>query len=69
MEKLELIHKLKELEKTIKNAEKEINSLSIYIQPYFKRDINIEYTEYGCIITDSDGSFGTVEEFFIENDL
>lgn len=69
MEKIELLKKLKELEKIMSDTEKEIASLSIHIQPYFKRDISIGYTDYGCIIMDSEGSFGTVEDFFIENEI
>ncbi len=69
MKKLELLQKLKRLENVISDTEKEITSLSIHIQPYFKRDVSIEYTNYGCIIMDSEGSFGTVEDFFTENEL
>jgi regulator of replication initiation timing len=69
MEKLELLKKLKDLEKTISKTEKQIKKLSIHIQPLFERRVTLEYTEYGTIITDDNGSFGTVEDYFIENEL
>jgi regulator of replication initiation timing len=67
MEKLDLLKKLKELENTISNAENQIKALSIHIQPLFEREIYLEYTEEGTIIMDDNGTFGTVEDYFIEH--
>ena len=47
MKKLELLQKLKRLENVISDTEKEITSLSIHIQPYFKRDIYSRLEKYG----------------------
>lgn len=69
MKKVELLKKLKSLEKTMQDTEKAINDLSVHMYPYLGKNISLEYTEYGTIITDDNGSIGTVEDFFIENEI